>query len=151
MFSVSTDLFPSAYSILYCRLSRMGLLLDITIDLQSSSTVLLFTLANCSPYYSPLFRPSLIPRYGSVLPNSVVYYVAFFVSTLLNVASTSFKCLLSMTLLNYSLNYSSSSSRKSSLGCGTSCICNFKSLDCTAHLCSNFTSKSFIIALYSYV
>ena len=122
IFAVSTDVFPSAYSISYCQMSRMGLLLGIPIGLPSSSTALLFTLANCSSSSSPMFRPSSIPMYGSVLPN----YVAFVVSTLFNVALTSFKWLLSMTLLNYSFNYSSSSSRQSILVCGIPCICSFR-------------------------
>ena len=147
MFAVSMAVFPSKYSILYCRLFRMGFLLGIPIGLPSSSTALLFNLANFSSSSSPLFRPSSIPRYGYVLPN----YVAYVVSTLFNVASTSFKWLLSMTLLNSSLNYSSSSSRKSSLVCGTSCMCYFRSLYCTSHFCSNFTSNDFILALYSSV
>ena len=132
----------------------MGLFLGIQIGLPSSSNYVLFTLTNFSPSSSPLFRPSSIPRYGSVLPN----YSAFVASTSFNVvltsynvASTSFKFLLSMTLFNSSFNYSSPSSRQSSLGCGTSCIYSFVSLDYTDHLCSNFTSKSFIIALYSSV
>ena len=147
IFSVSTAVFPSAYSISYFRLSRMGLLLVIPIVLPSLSTALLFTIANFIPYFSPLFRPSSIPRYGSVLPNSVV----FVVSTSFNVVSTSFKWLLSMTLLNSYFNSSYSSSRKSSLVCGVYCICSFRSLDFTAHFCSNFTSNSFILALYSSV
>ena len=125
----------------------MGLFLGILLGLPSSSTALLFTLGNCSPSYSPLFRPNLIIRYGSVLPNSIL----FVVSTSFNVASTSFKCLLSMTLFNSSLNSPSSSSSKSSLVCSTYCIYSFGSLDCTSHFCSNFTSKSFIIDLYSSV
>ena len=147
MFAVSTAVFPSAYSISYFRLSTMGLFLGIPNGLPSSSTALLFTIANCSPYFSPLVRPSSIPTYGSLLPNSV----AFVLSTLFNIALTSFKCLLSMTLLNYSLNSSSFYSRQSSLGCGTSCICPFRTLDFTGHICSNFTSKYFILALYSSV
>ena len=123
----------------------MGLLLGIPIGLPASSNDLLFTLANYSPSSSPLFRPSSIPRYESMLPNSVT----FVVSMSFNVAPTSFKCLLSITLLNSSLNSSSLSSRQISFGCGTSCIYPFRSLDCTAHLCYNFASKSFSIALYS--
>ena len=122
MFTVIKAVFSSAYSIPYCRLSRMGLLLGIQIGLPSSSTALLFTLAYCRLSSSHLFRSSSIPRYGYVLPN----YVAFVVSTSFNIASTSFKCLLSMSLLNYSLNSSSSYSRQSSLVCCTSCICSFR-------------------------
>ena len=143
MFAVKPAVFPYAYSISYCRLSRMGLLLRIPIGLPSSSTAILFILVNCSPSYSPLFRPSSIPRYGCVLPNSV----AFVVLTSYKCSSKSFKCLLSMTLLNFSLNYSYSSSSQISLGCGTFYIYSFRSLDCTSHFYSNFTSKSFIIAL----
>ena len=108
IFAVSTAVFLSVYSISYWQLSIMGLLIGIQISLPSLSTALLFTIANCSPSYSPLFSPSSIPRYGSVLPN----YVAFFVSTSFNVASTSLKNLLSTTLLNSFLNSSFSSQGK---------------------------------------
>ena len=125
----------------------MGLFLGILLGLPSSSTALLFTLANCSHSSSPLFRPSYIPRYRYVLPNSVV----FVVSMSFNVSLTSLKWLLSTNMLKYSLNSSSLSSSKSSLVCGIYCIYSFGSLDCTSHFCSNFMSKSFIIALYSSV
>ena len=94
MFAVSTAVFSSAYSFSYCLLSRMGLLLGISIVLPSLSTSLLFILSYYNPSSSPLSRPSSIPRYGYVLPN----HVEFVVSSLFNVASTSFKCLLSMVL-----------------------------------------------------
>ena len=100
----------------------MGLLLGIPIGLPSLSTAILFTLVNYIPSSSPLIRPSFIPRYGYVLPN----YVVFVVSTSFIVTLKSFKWLLLMTLLNYSLNYSSSSSSQSRLGCGISCICSFR-------------------------